>query len=193
VHKKILFPFSPGRTMDTGYGWSMELASRMNAVLFFFTAVPETETNKSEFVENLSHSLLKAQGNYLQHTTQLGQHARTQRHIEEGDFTFSLSKFIKKNRFDIVVIDPQASELPKTTLEYVVANSDGVIVLPDQPQDFYRDVSAANKASEKKSTEAFYDVLHHSEIYKLHENFFRTLGRDKGVFNYLRAFFFKSN
>jgi hypothetical protein len=191
VHKKILFPFSPGRSMNTGYGWSLELASRMNAVLFFFTAVPETEPNKPEFLEKLSHSLLKAQGNYLQYTAQLNQHARTERHIDEGDFTFTLSRFIKRNRFDIVVIDPQASELPKTSLEYVVANSDGVIVLPAQPEDFYHEVSQTNKESEEKLTEAFYNVLHHSDLYKLHENFFRTLGKDSGVFNYLRSFFKK--
>ncbi len=37
----------------------------------------------------------------------------------------------------------------------------------------------------------FYDILRKSELYKLPENFFSTLGNDRSVFNYLRRFFQK--
>jgi len=191
VHKKILFPFSPGKSLNSGYAWAMQLAARMNAPLFFFTTVPANEKNKDQFLHHVHCSLLEAQGSYLQYTSQRRAPARTEPHIEQGDFTGSLSQFLKRIRFDIVVIDPQTSGLPKTSLKYVVENSNGVIVLPDQPENSYHSFSTSTKESEKKITESFYSVLHHSDLYKLQDNFFHTLGKDKGVFNYLRSLFEK--
>ncbi len=167
----------------------MELAARMNAALFFFTTVPETEKNKAQFVDNLSHTLLEAQGNYLQHSSIDLSPAKTERHIGEGEFSFSLSKFVKKNRFDIIVIDPVASSLPQNTLNYVVENSDGVIVLPEHTHHPYPTPASLSHDEEKKVTEDFYDVLHKADLYKLPDNFFATLGQDKRLFNYLRSFF----
>ena len=190
MHKKILFPFSSDRELTVGYNWAMELASRMNAALFFFTTVPDSEQNKAAFVDHLSHSLLEAQGNYLQHASMEISPAKTERHIGEGDFTFSLSKFVRKNRFDIVVIDPVSSHLTAHTLDYVVENSNGVIVLPEHnnasiPQLPLRD--------HQGNPDDFYDVLHKADLYKLPENFFTTLGKDRRLFNYLRTFFRKKS
>jgi Universal stress protein family len=185
VYKKILFPFSPDRSLNAGYSWAMQLAARMNAALFFFTSVPDNEKNKAAFVHQLSHTLLEAQGNYLQYASLQISPTKTERHIGEGDFPFSLLKFMKKNRFDIVVIDPDSSNIARTTLDYVVENSDGVIVLPTQPENS----PAILRHAENEITEDFYDILHRSDLYKLPDNFFTTLGQDKGLFNYLRGFF----
>jgi hypothetical protein len=191
VYKRILFPFSPGKSFNTGYNWAMELAGRMNASLLFFTTVPSDNKNNAESVQRVYHSLLEAQGSYLQQAHNRLSPAKTERHIEEGEFTWSLSRFVKSNRFDIVVIDPTASSLAKDTLDYVVENSDGVIVLPEHQTDETFNRSDSPNASEKKLTEDFYNVLHQADLYKLHDNFFSTLGQDKTLFNYLRGFFKK--
>jgi hypothetical protein len=189
VHKKILFPFSPGKSFDVGYTWAMELAARMNGALSLFTTVPTDEENNVAFRQHVYNSLLAAQGNYSQYVSRNLSPSPTEPHIGQGDFTGSLSQFLKTNRFDIVVIDPQASGLPKTALEEVVENSNGVIVLPHHQRKPDSRGPLSRQENEKKIAEAFYDVLHQSELYKIHDNFFRTLGRDQPLFNYLRSFF----
>lgn len=172
----------------------MELASRMNATPFFFTVVP-THQHDQNRLSNVYHSLLEARGNYLQYFrfSKKGRSIpKTERLIEKGDFTWSLIKFVKKTKFDIIVVDLQASELSPTTLQDVVENANGVIVLPDQKESIDHRMAGHSKAIEKKITQDFYDTLGQSDLYKVPGNFFRTLGRDRRLFNYLRGLFRKN-
>lgn len=191
VSKKILFPFSFEKNFHRGYSWTMELASRMNATPFFFTVVPAHQHDQNR-LSNVYHSLLEARGNYLKYFlfSKKGRSIpKTERLIEKGDFTWSLIKFIKKTKFDIIVVDLQASELSPTTLQDVVENANGVIVLPDQKQGLDHSLSGPDKTIEKKITQDFYDILGQSNLYKVPSNFFHALGRDKWLFNYLRGLF----
>lgn len=114
---------------------------------------------------------------------------KTERLIEKGDFTWSLIKFVRKTKFDIIVVDLQASELSPTTLHDVVENANGVIVLPDQKQCLDSSLAGLGNTIEKKITQDFYDTLGRSNLYKVPSNFFHALGRDKWLFNYLRGLF----
>lgn len=193
MSKKILFPFCFDSDFNRGYSWTMELAVRMNAKLFFFTAVPPDSKAEKGIMRNVYHSLLEARGNYLQYfnTSKNGTTlAKTERCIEKGDFTWSLLKFVKKTRFDVIVVDPRASHLTPDTLHDVVEFSNGVIVLPNEPENSPdRTPEVPPSEIEKKITEDFYNTLRQAETYKLPGNFFRALGRDQSLFNYLRRFF----
>jgi len=195
VSKRILFPFSFEKNFQRGYSWTMELASRMNATPFFFTVVPAHQHDQNP-QGNVYHSLLEARGNYLQYFRFSNKKARsvpkTERLIEKGDFTWSLIKFVKKTKFDIIVVDLQASELSPTTLQDVVEHANGVIVLPDDKESVDHPLTGPSKAIEKRIRQDFYEILEQSDLYKVHGNFFRTLGRDKRLFNYLRGFFSKN-
>ena len=172
----------------------MELAVRMDATLYFFTTVPAQPNKEKDFLRQVYHAMLAARGDYLQYfytPTKGIAIAKTKRHIEKGDLSWSLMKFVTKTKFDIVVVDPVASGIKPSTIYDVVENSDGVIVLPEQkeiPDDaFYRD----NGEVEKNRTKDFFEVLQQSDLYKLQNNFFRTLGQDKKLFNHLRSLFIK--
>ncbi len=172
----------------------MELAVRMNATLYFFTTVPDHQQDDKYILRHVYHSLLVARGNYLQYyaaPTKGTAIAKTERLIEKGDLTWSLIKFVKKTNFDIVVVDPNASGLTAATIHDVVENSKGVIVLPDQkeiPDDL---ANRTAKEIGKNPSDHFFEVLRQSDCYQLHSNFFRILGQDKRLFNYLRCFFRK--
>jgi hypothetical protein len=171
----------------------MELASRMNATPYLFTVIPAQEHDPNS-QGNVYHSLLEARGNYLQYfrISKKGRSIpKTERLIEKGDFTWSLIKFVKKTKFDIIVVDLQASELSPTTLQDVVENANGVIVLPEEKQRLDRQLAGPSKTIEKKIRQDFYDILEQSDLYKVPSNFFRILGRDRGLYNYLRGFFTK--
>ncbi len=174
----------------------MELAARLKATLFFFTTVPAGSSNPEELQGHVHQALLKAHGNYLQYyyTPRNGTViAQTKRFIEKGDFACSLLNFIKESKFNIIVVDPQASGLSYLTINDVVANSTGVIVLPDQGGSVSLQPRPRHlNKTETKITEDFYDVLSQSDLYKLPGNFFKTLGQDKRLFNYLRGFFGKN-
>jgi hypothetical protein len=172
----------------------MELASRMNATPFFFTVVPSHQHDQNR-LNNVYHSLLEARGNYLQYfrISKRGKSVpKTERLIEKGDFTWSLIKFVKKTKFDIIVVDLQASELSPTTLQDVVENANSVIVLPDQKESRDDALTGPNKAIEKKIRQDFYAILEQSNLYKVPSHFFHTLGQDKRLFNFLSGLFRKN-
>src|SRR5260221_14395805 len=166
-----------------------------NATPFFFTVVPAENRHDNEPSSHVYHSLLEARGNYLKYfrfSKRSRSIPKTERLIEKGDFTWSLIKFVKKTKFDIIVVDLQASELSPTTLQDVVENANGVIVLPDQKEARVNSLAGPSKAIEKRIKQDFYDILAQSNLYKVPSNFFHTLGRDKSLFNYLHGLFRKS-
>jgi hypothetical protein len=67
-----------------------------------------------------------------------------------------------------------------------------VIVLPKRKEGLAKPPAGPVGEIENKITEDFYTILSQSDLYKLRGNFFRTLGRDKSLFNYLRGFFGKN-
>jgi hypothetical protein len=192
VDKRILFPFASDRDFHQGYAWAMELASRIRGTLFFFTAIPEEVTDKVK--QDVYLSLMRAQSDYLLYadTSKKGHEpVKTERLIEQGDYYASLISVLKKSRFDIAIIDPRAVALPTSAIEGMVEYSEGVIILPDQKGYTQPNEKPADEM-EKKVTEDFYETLRRSDLYKLPSNFFRTLGQDKGLFNYLRGLFRKN-
>ncbi len=189
---RILFPFSFEKNFHRGYSWTMELATRTNATPFFFTVVPAQNRHDNEPSSHVYHSLLEARGNYLKYfrfSKRSRSIPKTERLIEKGDFTWSLIKFVKKTKFDIIVVDLQASELSPTTLQDVVENANGVIVLPDQKDSLDDSLTGPGQAIDNKIRQDFYDILGQSNLYKVPSNFFHALGHDKKLFNYLRNLF----
>ncbi len=195
MSKKILFPFSFEKNFHRGYSWTMELASRMNATPTFFTVVPVSSTNDNNPLRKVYHSLLEARGNYMQYfglTKSRKSIPKAERLIEKGDFTWSLLQFVKKTKFDIIVVDMQASDLSPTTLNDVVENANGVIVLPENKESLDKALQGPDKSIEKRITKDFYDILGQSNLYKVPGNFFSALSGDKLLFNYLGNAFRKS-
>ncbi|HEY5823058.1 MAG TPA: hypothetical protein VIT44_01755 [Cyclobacteriaceae bacterium] len=176
--KKILFPFSVDTPYYEGYSWAMELASKMEADLWLFTA---SKDKNEETVQHIFHSLLEAQGYYLQLSSHHPRNAKikTERWIETGNLKNALLSFLKSNPVEITVLD---SSLPmdKKSESEVIDFSRGAIVLP--------------KKNEKQSPSEnkFYEKLQNAELYKLPENFYNTLSHDSSLFNYLRKVFKKN-
>jgi len=61
-----------------------------------------------------------------------------------------LSKFVKKTKFDIIVVDLQASELSPTTLQDVVEPCQWCHCTPDEKESLDRPLTGPGKAIEKK-------------------------------------------
>ncbi len=177
--KKILFPFSAATSSYyEGYSWASELASKMGTELLLFTSSPSKD---EQSLQHIYHSLLGAQGYYLQsayHTD--SRPARTERWIETGDLKNTLLDFLKTNTSYITIIDPSLPLFDQPLLSEVIQFSGGVIVLPSSPGQ-----------AEENNQGAFYEKLHKAEVYKLPQNFFDALGSDRSLFNYLSRFFRK--
>lgn len=170
--RKILFPFSVDTPYYEGYSWAVELASKMEAELWLFTA---SENKDEETIQRIFHSLLEAQGHYLQLSPNNSVKIKTERWIETGNLKNSLLSFLKKNPVDITVLDPSLP-MDKQTESEVIDYSKGAIVLP-------------SKKDNDSADNQFYEKLHDAELYKLPENFYDTLSNDHSLFNYLRKVF----
>lgn len=174
--KKILFPFSADTAYYDGYSWASELASKMSTELLLFTASPHKDEQSLEVIH---HSLLEAQGHYLQSARYKNiRPARTERWIETGDLRNTLTAFLRQHTSYITILDRSLPSLDQPLLAEVIQFSGGVIVLPT--------------AGEKEDQQgAFYEKLQRAELYKLPQNFFDSLGNDRSLFNYLSNFFKK--
>ena len=172
--KKILFPFSVDTPYYDGYSWAVELAAKMEAELWLFTA---SKDKNEETVQHIFHSLLEAQGRYLQlsHNKNASK-IKTERWIETGNLKNALLSFLKSNPVDITVLDASLS-MDKQSESEVIDYSRGAIVL------------AAKNEKRSSSENQFYEKLQEAELYKLPENFYNTLGSDSSLFNYLRKVF----
>jgi hypothetical protein len=171
--KKILFPFSIETLYYDGYSWAVELALKMEADLWLFTASAD---KNDEAIQRIFHSLLEAQGHYLQLAPNKNSalKIKTERWIERGNLNDSLLTFLKANPVDITVLDsslPMDKEVKSEVIDY----SKGAIVLP-----FNKKLNGQDH---------FYEKLHNAELYKLPENFYDTLSSDHSLFNYLRKVF----
>jgi len=173
--KKILFPFSVNTPYHEGYSWAIELASKMEAELWLFTS---SEDKGDETRKQIFHSLLKAQGHYLQSTAHKhkGLTIKTEHWIETGNLKNTLISFLKSNPVDITVLDASLP-LDKTAESEVIDYSKGAIVL------------TAKNEKHGSSENQFYEKLQDAELYKLPENFYDTLSNDYSLFNYLRKVF----
>jgi len=185
LKKTLLYPFYVNSPYFEGYAWAVELALRMKAKLQLFTSttIPSGATIPAD---SIYHSLLEAHGYYLEHyknpDIKLSDISRKP-NITNGLLKDELISYLRKNRVDIVIIDPlflsaQIKEIPE-----IEKQAKGLIFLPERKS--FENISA------QPLTDHFYDVLQRSELYKLPENFFVTMGNDLTVFNYLRKFFQK--
>jgi hypothetical protein len=173
--KKILFPFSVDTPYYEGYSWAVELASKMEAELWLFTS---SEDKRDETRQQIFHSLLGAQGHYLQSAQPKHKDfkIKTERWIETGNLKNALLSFLKSNPVDITVLDISLP-IDKQSESEVIDYSKGAIVL--------REKNEKRGTSENK----FYEKLQDAELYKLPENFYNTFSNDHSLFNYLRKAF----
>ncbi len=173
--KKILFPFSVDTPYYEGYSWAVELASKMEADLWLFTTSQDKE---EKTIQHIFHSLLEAQGHYLQSVPHSSSpKIKTERWIETGNLRHSLLAFLQKNPVDITVLDSSLPMDKQSELSEVIDYSKGAIVL------------SSKKEKNNGQGSKFYERLHDAELYKLPENFFATLSNDHSLFNYLRKVF----
>jgi len=173
--KKILFPFSVDTPYYEGYSWAVELASKMEAELWLFTA---SKDKTEETVQQIFHSLLEAQGHYLQLSANKPAKVKikTERWIETGSLKNALLTFLKSNSVDITILDSSLL-MDKQSESEVIDFSRGAIVL------------SSKKEMTTEYESQFYKKLQEAELYKLPDNFYATLGNDHSLFNYLRNFF----
>jgi hypothetical protein len=179
--KVLLYPFSAETSYFESYAWAVELASRMNAHLQLFTTT-WLSGNLSFTRDRIYHSLLEAQGYYLEHYRRESNQTeiKSEPYITDGDLTDELVSHLRKNTVDVVVLDPAFMAKHHRKLGEIVEASGGVIALP-----------AGKRMDNDVKSDYFYDILRKAELYKLPENFFSTLGKDQAVFNYLRRIFQK--
>ncbi len=187
LKKVLLYPFYINSPYFEGYAWAVELAMRMKAKLQLFTT---TTLSSGETIaqDSIYHSLLEAHGYYLEHYQHPGgtsSEVTREANIVRGELRDELILHLKKNPIDIVVIDPIFLNSQFKALREIEKESHGMIILPKEQQP------GENKDSQPMA-DYFYDTLRKSELYKLPENFFSTLGTDLSVFNYLRNFFQKN-
>jgi hypothetical protein len=184
ITKTLLYPFSIDRPYFESYAWAIELAQRMQAKLFLFTTTGTPSLTPSA-ADPIYHSLLEAQGYYLQHYQPNGHKQADitkEPCITAGELEHELVAHLRKNPVDIVILDSQFALAHATGLSQIVKESAGVIVLPKSNQSS-KWVGVADH---------FYDDLRRAKLYKLPTNFFSTLGTDHSAFNYLRKFFQKN-
>jgi hypothetical protein len=184
--KTLLYPFDINSPYFEGYAWAVELALRMKAKLQLFTTTirPYGEPIADD---TIYHSLLEAHGYYLEHYQHAGIKSNEvvrEPNIVNGDLKNELLIHLKKNPIDIVIIDSEFLSRNFKTIGDIERESRGMIILPDGQSP------SENKAPQPMA-DHFYETLRKSELYKLPENFFSTLGNDLSVFNYLRKFFQK--
>ncbi|CAN5459973.1 hypothetical protein BH09BAC3_BH09BAC3_15580 [soil metagenome] len=183
VKKTILYPFSINSPYFEGYAWAFELAFRMKAKLQLFTS---TAVSPGVIVppDSIYRSILEAHGYYLEHykhpESQLRDVSR-EPSITHGELKDDLLFHLKSYPVDIVIIDTPFLSTQFKGLQAIERQAKGMILLPD----------ASGVISTLSHNDHFYDVLRRSELYKLPENFFVTLGNDKSIFNYLRGLFQK--
>lgn len=174
--KTLVFPFSIENSYFESYAWAVELALRINARLLLFTTASSTDVSQQVY-----HSLLAAHGYYLQHhpaSAQRDLSAFREPLIASGDMVVELISFLRTHPTDVLILDASFTSLHAVKIQQIVRESAGAIVLPaDGPE-----MPAA-------TTDHFYDLLRRARLYKLPNNFFSSLARDRSAFNYLRKFF----
>ncbi|MBY0433652.1 MAG: hypothetical protein K2U26_06045 [Cyclobacteriaceae bacterium] len=178
--RTLLYPFSVNTPYFEGYAWAMELASRMKARLQLFTTLPHTPGYAFPS-DPVYHSLLEAQGYYLQHyqhQVPYSKEVKREPFITRGALKDELLAHIRKHSIDIIIIDPAFSNEHHEALKEIVRESGAAIIL--HPENALTG-----------NSDAFYERLRQAELYKLPDNFFSTLSKDGSVFNYLRTFFQK--
>ena len=183
LKKVILYPFAINSPYFEGYAWAVELAFRMKAKLQLFTTTAIAPGITAPF-DSIYHSLLQAHGYYLEHynhSESKPSEVSREPSITNGELKDDLILHLKTNPVDIVIIDPPFLSTQFRGLSEIGKQAKGMILLPEN-----LDVSQSLTYNDH-----FYDVLRHSELHKLPENFFVTLGNDKSVFNYLRKLFQK--
>ncbi|NOT73982.1 MAG: universal stress protein [Cyclobacteriaceae bacterium] len=184
--KTLLYPFNINTPYFEGYAWAMELALRMKARLQLFTTT-EVAPGITTTPDSIYHSLLEAQGYFLEHYQHSGiksNVAALEPNIVKGNLKDELISHLRKKSVDIVIIDPFFLSTHFREITEIEKQSKGLIILPEHKEP-------SSEKSHPPGTDHFYDVLRRAELYKLPENFFNTLGNDLSVFNYLRRFFQK--
>lgn len=174
--KTLVFPFSIEHSYFESYAWAVELALRINARLLLFTTASSADASQQVY-----HSLLAAHGYYLQHYpagVQRDLSAFREPMIAPGDMVVELISFLRTHPTDILILDAAFSKGHAVKIQQIVRESAGAIVLP-----------ADDPGKPVVSADHFYDLLRRARLYKLPNNFFSSLARDRGAFNYLRKFF----
>lgn len=187
AEKTLLYPFSIDSPYFEGYAWAVELARRMKARLQLYIST-SPDTNNSHDNDALYHSLLEADGYYLQHYLEDGiklSQVKMEPFLAAGELKEGLIAHLRKNPIDIVILDPSFSLTVREGLKEIVKVSRGVILLSN-------DHSPRREWPQTPSADYFYDNLRNAELHKLPRNFFITLGKDHAGFNYLRKFFSKN-
>ncbi len=176
----FLFPFLTHHDYFESYAWSMELTIRMKTRLQVFTTSPSTYHNLDS-TASIYHSLLEAQGYYLQHYLQKGIRPNVLREpcIEPGELEEKLIFHIRQNPDDVVILYPGILLENQIGLDEIVKEAGGVIILPEE------------RAAEPDGStrEHFFDRLRRVQLHKLPGNFLATLGKDHTTFNFLRKLF----
>ena len=167
-----------------GYAWAVELSRRMKARLQLYIST-SLDTNTSHGNDAIYHSLLEADGYYLQHYKEDGiklSQVKREPFLGSGELKEGLIAHLRKNPIDIVILDPFFSATHREGLKEIVKASRGVILLSN-------DQSPGRDQPQTPSVDNFYDHLRKAELHKLPRNFFTTLGKDHAGFNYIRKFF----
>ena len=175
--KEFLFPFLSHRTYFESYAWSVELATLMKTKLRVFTTTPSLcqalHSNASIY-----HSLLEAQGYYLQHYLQKGTRPDVLREpcIEPGELEEKLIFHLRQNPDEVVILYPGILLENQIGLDEIVKEAGGVIILHE----------ARAAEPDRSIREHFFDRLRCVQLHKLPGNFLATLGKDRTTFNFLR-------
>ncbi len=178
--KEFIFPFLTHRTYFESYAWSVALTIRMKSTLQVFTTTHGIDCNLDS-TASIYHSLLEAQGYYLQKYFHRGIRSNVLREpcIESGELEEKLIAHLRQKPNEVVILHPGILSENRILLDMIVDEAYGVIILSEQP--------AAGEDEPHK--DPFFDRLHAVQLINLPRNFLTTPGTEHNIFNFFRNSF----
>jgi len=178
--RTILYPFRSDEDYRIGYAWSAELARRLKAKFSLFTTIPSVS---DEAIGEIYTTLAEAQGFYVKNFQLLPlklSPVRSDRNFLEGEFNASFIDFIQIRQPNLIVL--QSNLLSNDMMKQVIESGSKVIVL-SSTEIIKMPLNGKDRA------ELFVSILQRSACYNIPASAFTAIGKDKGLFNSIAAFF----
>jgi hypothetical protein len=177
-----LYPFRIDTDFRVGYAWSAELCRRLKARLSLFTTITPTS---AEPVADVYHALAEAQAFYVKNFQLLQlrlKPVKSERNFLQGEFAPTFLDFAYQSTPHIVVL--QSDLFPNEIMKGIINSGCRVIVLSSSE-------ILKTPTTRKDRAELFITMLQHAAFYNIPTSFFKTIGQDTGLFNYIAALFKK--
>ena len=185
----IVYPFLYHADFSRGYSWTIELARKLSMPVFLFTVISHEYAATEK--EACYYAFMKAHSTYIEPfvaTHASTPEVRTEQICIESDtlaprFEFStrLIQLVRQKRDAIVVLQPNL--FSESDQQQIIQASNSTIVLPGGIEQSRDEEFTINEE------QTFYETFRLSHHFKMSDYFLKSLGSDKGSFNYLTSVF----